>query len=443
MQSWNWWLVRRVIVIDGCWLLQRWWWSFFSLLWRICPIKRSLSCCGFNLVGVFVITLFSRAMFVLSWRRPCSINEGLLLGLPIQAAIISSLFYWPVWHGLHLLKLVLIVIISRLIILSIRRLHRLLLVVVFLFYDVSQWKVLLWLTGFKSLCALPASFVVCVMIGMEMFFAFDSVEVILLVYSNLRLHALSLMRLPQINASTNLFSRLWLFCIQNFLHWALLLFSEHLRRLILWLFILHVAVFISTPPHFLILVTSERLFAIIVRFGKTIGEIEQILGDLNRIKQVHLWNLSFKEVFWEKLLYFTLNYGHFKNCFTTWTHLWSYLNHDFDNLVHFGRKYAWYLRVDALEHLFVYALHVFSSKWRLESNCLIKNTSKWPDVRLVVVRLISPHLRTCVIGSSSLCVKQAFLGDLTDIHISKLGYAILVQENVGALEVTMKNLCVV
>ena len=57
----------------------------------------------------------------------------------------------------------------------------------------------------------------------------------------------------------------------------------------------------------------------------------------------------------------------------------------------------------------------------------------------MIIRLISPHFRTCVVRRSRLSVEQSLLGDLTDVHVSEFGRSILAQEDVGTLEVSVED----
>lgn len=51
----------------------------------------------------------------------------------------------------------------------------------------------------------------------------------------------------------------------------------------------------------------------------------------------------------------------------------------------------------------------------------------------MIIRLVAPNLRTCIVRCSCLGVEQTFLCNFGYIHITKFGSAILIQENICAL----------
>jgi hypothetical protein len=85
-------------------------------------------------------------------------------------------------------------------------------------------------------------------------------------------------------------------------------------------------------------------------------------------------------------------------------------------------------------------LHVFCSEGRLECDSFVDDTSKGPYVRLVVVWLVPPHLRTRIVRRTGLSVQQPLLGNFTDIHVSKFGTTVLAQKEVGTLEIPVEYL---
>lgn len=97
----------------------------------------------------------------------------------------------------------------------------------------------------------------------------------------------------------------------------------------------------------------------------------------------------------------------------------------------------------AFENLFVKALHVLCSERRLEGNGLIDDAAQRPDVRFVIVRLVSPHLGTRVVRRACLSVEQSLLGDLADIHVAQFGCSVLAEENVSGFQVAVEDVDVV
>lgn len=57
----------------------------------------------------------------------------------------------------------------------------------------------------------------------------------------------------------------------------------------------------------------------------------------------------------------------------------------------------------------------------------------------MIVGLVSPDFRTCVVRRTGLSVEEPLLSDLGYIHISEFRRAILVQEDVGALQISMED----
>lgn len=61
----------------------------------------------------------------------------------------------------------------------------------------------------------------------------------------------------------------------------------------------------------------------------------------------------------------------------------------------------------------------------------------------MIIWLISPNLGTCVVRSTGLGVKQAFLCNFRHIHVSQLGGPIFVKEDVRRLQISVEDLYVV
>ena len=57
----------------------------------------------------------------------------------------------------------------------------------------------------------------------------------------------------------------------------------------------------------------------------------------------------------------------------------------------------------------------------------------------MVIRLVLPDLRTGVIRGARLRLEEAALGDLTDIEVAHFDCAVLGQEDIGTLDVTVDN----
>ena len=104
---------------------------------------------------------------------------------------------------------------------------------------------------------------------------------------------------------------------------------------------------------------------------------------------------------------------------------------------------GWNSWVSSFDHLLVETCHIVSTKWGLQRNRLVKYAPKRPDIWLGVVGLILPHLWWGVIRCASLGVEKSLFGDFTDIHVSKFGCAIPVEENICWLEIPMQNLSIV
>jgi hypothetical protein len=90
-----------------------------------------------------------------------------------------------------------------------------------------------------------------------------------------------------------------------------------------------------------------------------------------------------------------------------------------------------------LEHTLEKPVHVIGAEGRDQSTHLVSYAAERPDIRLKVIGLILPDLRTGVVGGTSLGVEEAFLGHLRDIQITQLGCLVLVKEDVSTLHVSM------
>ena len=93
-----------------------------------------------------------------------------------------------------------------------------------------------------------------------------------------------------------------------------------------------------------------------------------------------------------------------------------------------------------LDDLLVEALHIVGTEWRDKRTHLVQDTAERPNVTLAIVRLVTPDLRTSVVGCSCLSVTQALFNDLTDVEISQFSLHVFKEEQIGTLHVTMQDL---
>lgn len=89
------------------------------------------------------------------------------------------------------------------------------------------------------------------------------------------------------------------------------------------------------------------------------------------------------------------------------------------------------------DYLFVEPLHIVGVEGGLKGGHLVEDAAEGPHIRLVVVRLVLPHLGAGVVRRSRLGVEQTLLGDFGDIHVSQFNCSVLVQEYIGALHISM------
>ena len=66
--------------------------------------------------------------------------------------------------------------------------------------------------------------------------------------------------------------------------------------------------------------------------------------------------------------------------------------------------------MDTSEDFFIQTLHIVSSEWRFQSYRFVEDKAKRPNVTLVVVGLVPPHLGAGIIWSACLGVQHAFFG---------------------------------
>ena len=89
-------------------------------------------------------------------------------------------------------------------------------------------------------------------------------------------------------------------------------------------------------------------------------------------------------------------------------------------------------------------MHVFGLEGRSQGCHFVDHAAKGPDVTLKVVRLISPHLRTCVVGGTRLCVIESVLiCQLGHIHVTQLAAEVVIHEDVCRLDVAVHDVVIV
>ena len=160
----------------------------------------------------------------------------------------------------------------------------------------------------------------------------------------------------------------------------------------------------SSPKHFFLLM-AVPIVRVVHRLGQSIGEIQKILGHPDRAQQIHLWLWIIETIPREQFVHLLSDNWHLQNFITAWSHLGSDLDQKLDRLGKFIWKYVWNFRVNSSQHLFVQALHVFGSEWWFKGNRLIQNASQRPNIRFVIIRLVTPDLGRCIIRGTRLSVQ--------------------------------------
>ncbi len=89
-------------------------------------------------------------------------------------------------------------------------------------------------------------------------------------------------------------------------------------------------------------------------------------------------------------------------------------------------------------NILIEIFHINSFEGRRQHDNFIKNTPQWPDIWLIVIREILPHLGTGIIRGS--CLSHTQITHFGDIHIAQLGLAFLVDEHIGWLQVPVDDL---
>ena len=106
---------------------------------------------------------------------------------------------------------------------------------------------------------------------------------------------------------------------------------------------------------------------------------------------------------------------------------------------HVVTEVSGYRIILARKHLSIQALHRLCPERRHFHNHFVKDAACAPNVTPVIVRLIFPNLGARIVWSSCLCTHHSTFGDSGDIHIAKLDDAVLREEDVGTLNVSMAD----
>lgn len=170
--------------------------------------------------------------------------------------------------------------------------------------------------------------------------------------------------------------------------------------------------------HFLVLMA-----VVVVRLGKAVCEIVQVLMCTDGLEQLLIWRGFVVEVDTQFLCLWS-DAGKQLCC------IWSIGRIDLQHALNGSSQLFGIIISDlgvySLNDFLVKPIHVLSSEGRLECGHLIDHASKTPDIRLVIIRLVFPNLRTSIVRSSSLSIEESILGDLRNIHVSQLGSSSLV-----------------
>jgi hypothetical protein len=110
---------------------------------------------------------------------------------------------------------------------------------------------------------------------------------------------------------------------------------------------------------------------------------------------------------------------------------------------HFGqlvRKVFGNFGVRTRKHCAVKPVHVDRFEGRVQRSHFVDYAPQRPDIAFVVVRLVSPHLRACVVRRARLSVKQTILlGYLRYIQIAQYEGTVGLKKNVRRLQISVQN----
>ena len=80
-----------------------------------------------------------------------------------------------------------------------------------------------------------------------------------------------------------------------------------------------------------------------------------------------------------------------------------------------GREVLGKLLIVAFDELLEEALHVVGLERRAESYHLVYDTAEAPNVTLIVIWIVLPHLWRSIVRRTCLCVKQSLLGNFRNV----------------------------
>jgi hypothetical protein len=159
-----------------------------------------------------------------------------------------------------------------------------------------------------------------------------------------------------------------------------------------------------SPKHFFLLM-AVPIIRVIHRLWQSIGKIKKVLGHPDCAQQIHLRFRVIKTIPGEQFVHLFSDNWHLQDLVTARSHLWSDLDQKLDRLGQFIRKYVWNFRVNSSQHLFIQTLHIFGSERWFKGNRLIQNASQRPNIRFVIIRLVTPDLGRCIIRGTRLSVQ--------------------------------------
>lgn len=142
------------------------------------------------------------------------------------------------------------------------------------------------------------------------------------------------------------------------------------------------------------------------------------LRDLGCLYFLHVW----LNELWLKNLVARRSFG--------WVHLEQVFYYSSEILAVEFRQF----RVWSWQNCSKQAIHVGCFKGRAQCCHFVYHTAQRPNIALVVVRLIFPHLRTSIVWGSSLRVEHAILlSDFWHIQVAQFESSVTLDEHVGWL----------
>ena len=100
---------------------------------------------------------------------------------------------------------------------------------------------------------------------------------------------------------------------------------------------------------------------------------------------------------------------------------------------------VWNGVVLAREHLGVESFHRLGPERRQKSDHLVKDAACRPYIAPVIVRHVLPYLRARIVGSSRLSAHKTTFYYSRHIHVTEFDNALLRQEDIGALNVSVTD----